>query len=223
MIQRGSLRKSAVLALGLSLGPWLGCGCSREGEKPARHLQSNELTAAAAIPAPPGPLPALPASNSSLSNPAANQAMISNSVPAADTNRSPEQIKLLAQYKVEYAAAASFDDRFDVVLKIAEAKTADSVVLLEQLFREEKDKDLRVELINGLMGMDSCKEERMAFLKLGISREQPPEVREAAVDGLVDLAESRALEVLRGLCSDADPAIARLAKESVTLMEKMLQ
>jgi len=147
----------------------------------------------------------------------------SNSTPTATADSPSSPVQSLNQLRADYATAGTFDDRFDVVLKIAETRTADAVRLLQELFRTEPNKDLRVELINGLIGMEGCKDERLAFLSLGIARDQPPEVREAAIDGLVDLEDQRALELLRALSNDQDPAIARLARDSAALVERMLQ
>lgn len=222
MTRRGTVWNLTVVALGLCGVLWLESGCSRKEENPAEDGSSNRPSPTVVTNGwPDSPFP-VAASNFSLST-TASPPVSSNTTSATEANPAPDQARLLTQLKANYAAAGSFDDRFDVVLKIAEARSGDSVRLLEELFRQEKDKDLRVELINGLMGLASCKEERLTFLKLGLAREQPAEVREAAIDGLVDLEDQRALDLVRGLSNDPDPAIAKLARDSAALMEKMLQ
>jgi HEAT repeat protein len=80
-----------------------------------------------------------------------------------------------------------------------------------------------VELINALIGVNGCKEERLRFLKLGVGADQPFEVREAAMDGLVDLEDPRALALLKGLSDDPDQKVRALARQSHDLLEQMLK
>jgi len=123
----------------------------------------------------------------------------------------------------QFRSSTNFDDRFETLLSIGEVGTAEAVSALEELFVEEPDKDLRVELINALIGISGAKEERLRFLKRGLSSSQPAEVREAALDGLVDLEDPRAVPLIESLFSDPDPALQALARQLHELARKQAE
>jgi hypothetical protein len=134
-----------------------------------------------------------------------------------------EPAQRVAALQGQYRAAQAFDDRFEAAIRLGEVGTAEAVAGLEELFRAEPNKELRVELINALIGIGGCKEERLRFLKLGVGADQPFEVREAAMDGLVDLEDARALALLKGLSEDPDEKVRALARQSRDLLEQMLK
>ena len=155
----------------------------------------------------------------------------SNPVAPGDTNSSmanptppnTDTAQQMATLQKRYSAAQGFDDRFEVAGQIGETANAEAVAALEQLFRQEPDKDLRVELINAMIGITCCKDERLRFLTQGLSPDQPTEVREAAIDGLVDLEDARALTLLQGLFKDPDEKIRELAQHSHSLVQEMVK
>ena len=175
--------------------------------KPPSAVQATQVNPAAIAP------PA-PANHTTVSSPA-------NTAAAPDAASAPAQ--QVAVLTGQFRKATAFDDRFDLALQIGAAGTAEAVAALEQLFHEEKDKDLRVELINALMGMTGCKDERLRFLQAGLLPDQPVEVREAAMDGLVDLEDARALPLLAGLLNDPNPKIQALARHLHDLAEKIVK
>jgi hypothetical protein len=208
------LTAAALLALPLILA---GCSKSRQaGEADAPGTNQAQT------------LPAGPAAGE---NPATSVATVPSNVVAATPSNPPaagslpdsEPARRAATLAQEYRAAPAFDDRFAAALRIGELGTADAVTTLEQLFRQETDKDLKVELVNALMGISGCKDERLRFLRLGIGADQAPGVREAAIDGLVDLEDARALALLDGLRDDPDLNIRTLATQSRQLVEQMLK
>ncbi len=140
---------------------------------------------------------------------------------AAGSAQDPAQ--RVAALQGQYRAAQAFDDRFEAAVRLGGVGTAEAVSALEELFRKEPNKDLRVELINALIGLSGCKEERLRFLKLGVGSDQPFEVREAAIDGLVDLEDARALALLKGLSDDPDEKVRTLARQARDLLEQMLK
>jgi hypothetical protein len=190
-------------------------GCSKSGPS------GTETSLPATQPQTSSPTPGVISEASAL-EPAAPPAVTTNAAsadPPADASAGPS----LGALTREFQAAASFDDRFDAALRIGALGTAEAITTLEQLFRQEKDQELRVELINALIGCSGFKTERLRFLKLGVDRDQPAEVREAAIDGLVDLQDASALPVLEALFTDPDAAVAALARQSHELLRKILE
>jgi hypothetical protein len=214
----GGVQHSAqwrLLATLVASSAWLLTGCPRPdpngqngqpGTNPTNPAVIPKTASNAAGPSSPTPPPVSPPPASNTTHAAA----------------SSETAQVLASLGKEYRAAKGFDDRFEAAVRIGEVRNAESVLLLEQLFREEPDKDLRVELINALIGLRDCKDERLRLLTLGAAADQPTEVKEAAIDGLVDLVDTRALSLLQGLFQDPDPKIQALARQSRELAEKMV-
>jgi hypothetical protein len=210
------VRQAAVLLAVLTL---LNGGCSRS--RPTDEPEAKPVAETQAAPA--ARAAGVPPAESGLAN-------ATNDSAAAPTNPSPagsvadsEPGQRLAALAQTFAAAREFDDRFEAALQIGQVGTPEAVLTLAKLFGVERDKEIKVELINALIGMSGCKEERLQFLKLGLTADQPGEVREAAIDGLVDLEDGRSLPLLEGLLADPDQNIRTLARQSRELVEKMLK
>lgn len=196
-----------------------GCGCGpsksadqagSDGTVVSNAAPSN-VTRVAKLP-PPGP-----------SNGMAGQmTIITNDFPATPP-ATPEARQRVATLQTAYQAAGGFDDRFDVINEISEVNSVAAVEILEQLFRAETSAELREELINGLIPIGGCKNEKLRFLRLGIAANQPAAVREAAMDGLVDLEDARALPLLKELMADPDEKVRSVAKHNFELLTEMVK
>jgi hypothetical protein len=211
------MQRVGLIALVAILG-WLLPGCSKP--KPP----APEETATTNRPTVPSPA-AVPGANTPgarLSDPT-NQPSPATTNPATAEASAPGLAARMAALKQEYRTAKTFDDRFEVAVRIGESGTAEAVTSLEELFRDEPDKELRVELINALIGLSGAKEERLRFLQRALAPSQPAEVREAAMDGLVDLEDARALPLLQGMCNDPEPKLQDLARQLHALAEKMVK
>jgi hypothetical protein len=206
---------ASLLLAGAVLWTLLAPGCSKsKSTGPENGAETN--AAQASQPSTSPPVVFAPASSNSV-------APVSSNSAAAGPAMVSEAAQQVAALRGQYRSAKAFDDRFELAVRLGETRTSEAVKVLEQLFREEPDKDLRVELINALMGFNHCKDERLRFLKLGLGSDQPAEVREAAIDGLVDLEDARALPLLQGLFNDPDQKISSLARQSHELAEGLLK
>jgi hypothetical protein len=194
-----------------------GCSRSRPGDEPSARSAEEAPVAPPASAAGMQPTSAVVLSASN------GVAPLTTNSPPAGSAPDPEPARRLAALTQTFAAAREFDDRFEAALQIGQVGSPEAVVALTRLFREERDKEMRVELINALIGISGCKEERLQLLRLGLASDQPGEVREAAIDGLVDLEDARALPLLEGLFEDPDQSIRTLARQSRALVEKMLK
>ncbi len=209
-------RNAATAWLAASL--LLAAGCSRScaperdsGAKTNALASNQDLT-----------LPRFPLAGRDL----ATESKVVTSVSTNDDRSAAgaqEPAQRVAALQGQYRAAREFDDRFEAALRLGQVGTPEAVVALEDLFRNEPVKELRVELINALIGISGCKEERLRLLKLGVAADQPFEVREAALDGLVDLEDARALALLKGLSDDPDEKVRALARQNRDLLDSMLK
>ena len=209
--RRWDLAVAGLVALSL-----FQAGCSKESPPPEQSPPATAQTdPAQPTTAPPAHL-VVPASAPLTNEPASES---SATVTPADA----EPTRSVAEITRDFRMATNFDDRFEAALALGHVGTPEAVTALERLFRQEQDQELKVELVNALMGISGAKDERLRFLTLGIDGAQPPRVREAAIDGLVDLEDPRALPLLQSLFGDSDKNIRTLARQSHALAEQMLK
>lgn len=136
----------------------------------------------------------------------------------ADTNELPV-VKPLPTLEKDYASATNRDTRLDIMMDIADNPSAESVRTLTRLFEVETDTDLKVDLLDSLLGIDGFKEEKLIMLTLGSRQGLPSEVRQSAIDGLIDLDDQRVIPVLNGLLNDPDAEIREGAQDALEMIQ----
>jgi hypothetical protein len=134
----------------------------------------------------------------------------------------PEAVAKIAALERDYLAAITQDDRMDVVNNLGEIVSGETVKSLARLFEQEKDKDLQVHLVDALQSISGFKEEKLAFLATAIRPALDRDVRQAAIDGLIDLEHRRSIRVLQPLLNDADDTIVQAAKSAIFILESPL-
>ena len=139
-------------------------------------------------------------------------------ISRADTNDLPE-VRPLPVLEKDYASATNRDSRLDIMMDIAETPGADSVRALTRLFEIETDGDLKVDLLDSLLGIEGFKEEKLIMLTMGARQGLPQEVRQSAIDGLIDLDDPRVIPVLNGLLNDSDPEIREGAQDALEMLQ----
>jgi hypothetical protein len=136
----------------------------------------------------------------------------------ANTNDLPV-VKPLPALEQDYAGATNRDTRLDIMMDIAETPGAESVRALTRLFEVESDTDLKVDLLDSLLGIDGFTEEKLIMLTLGSRQGLPSEVRQSAIDGLIDLDDPRVIPVLNGLLNDPDAEIREGAQDALEMIQ----
>lgn len=127
--------------------------------------------------------------------------------------------KPLPVMEKEYFTATNRDVRLDLMMDIADNSSAESVKTLTRLFEAETDTDLKVDLLDSLLGIEGFKEEKLIMLTLGARQGLPTEVRQSAIDGLIDLDDQRVIPVLNGLLNDPDEEIREGAKDALEMLQ----
>jgi hypothetical protein len=127
--------------------------------------------------------------------------------------------KPLPVMEKEYFTATNRDVRLDLMMDIADTSNAEAVKTLTRLFEVETDTDLKVDLLDSLLGIEGFKEEKLIMLTLGARQGLPNEVRQSAIDGLIDLDDRRAIPVLNGLLNDPDEEIREGAKDALEMLQ----
>jgi hypothetical protein len=136
----------------------------------------------------------------------------------ADTNELPI-VKPLPVLEKDYASATNRDTRLDIMMDIAETPGADAVRALTRLFEIENDTDLKIDLLDSLLGIDGFKEEKLIMLTLGARQGLSSEIRQSAIDGLIDLDDARVIPVLNGLLNDPDEEIREGAQDALEMIQ----
>jgi hypothetical protein len=136
-----------------------------------------------------------------------------------DTNDLPTEAKPLPVLEKDYAAATNRDTRLDILMDIAEMPGPDSIKALTRLFEAEMDTDLKVDLLDSLLGIEGFKEEKLIMLTMGARQGLPTEVRQSAIDGLIDLDDQRVIPVLNGLLNDPNEEIREGAKDALEMIQ----
>lgn len=167
------------------------------------------------VPAPPVPVPLPPVR----SNPT-NQNISINAITPVPAD--PEAAAKIAGFEKQYLDAKTQDARMDVVNALGEVISGETVQSLARLFTLEKDKDLQVDLVDALQGITGFKEEKLVFLATGIKPGLDRDVRQAAIDGLIDLEDRRSIAVLQSLLNDPDEVIVQAAKDAIKILESPL-
>jgi hypothetical protein len=129
------------------------------------------------------------------------------------------EIKPLPVLEKEYLATTNTDARLDLIMDIAEMPGPEAVKALTRLFEQEKDMDLKVDLLDSLLGIEGAKEEKLIMLTMGARQGLPVEVRQSAIDGLIDLDDQRVIPILNGLLNDPDAEIREGAQDAIEMIQ----
>jgi hypothetical protein len=145
-------------------------------------------------------------------------APVTPSPEAAETNATTGEeetpSELAAQLKKlesDYQNATDFQKRVVIIYDISAVDSPDVIDTIGHLFLQEKDQELKTELINSLTDIDGQNDKKLAILNSAMRADQPKEVRLEAIDGMGDLSDKRAIQVLQGFANDSDEEV----KESV--------
>lgn len=198
----------------------------------AQPVASSPATSAPVVatrpPAAPTPVTSSPASVASV-RPARPQPTAVTSTPApaliikSDTEltnlMADPPVKALPELERDYTSTTNRDTRLDLMMDIAEAGNADAIRTLTRLFDAEMDPELKVDLLDSLLGIEGFKDEKLIMLTLGIRQGLPADVRQSAIDGLIDLEDTRSIALLNGLLNDPDPEIRQSAQDAIEIIQ----
>ncbi len=128
-------------------------------------------------------------------------------------------VKPLPVLLKEYASTTNRDERLDLMMDIADLPAPESIRALALLFDAETDPELKVDLLDSLLGIDGFPEEKLKMLASGTKQGLPSDVRQSAIDGLIDLDDQRVIPILNGLLNDPDEEIRESAKDALEMIQ----
>jgi hypothetical protein len=130
-----------------------------------------------------------------------------------------QETKPLPDLEKSYLATTNREDRLDLMMDITDWPGPETVKTLTRLFQSETDPELRVDLLDSLLSVEGSVDEKLAMLTLGTAKGLPTEVRQSAIDGLIDLEDQRVIPILNGLLNDPDEDIRDGAKDALEMLQ----
>lgn len=205
---------SLAVAMASAVALLVTAGCSKKEpqEAPLPPPSVTTLTASQ-------PLPALP--------PATNNVALT--APASDTNQASgddqAQAELAAQVKQlenEYQSTPDFQKRVTIIYQLSSNDdTADVIDALAHLFLNEKDQELKIELVNSLTDVDGQNDKKLAILSTALRADEPKEVRLEAIDGMGDAQDKRGIQILQGFLNDPDEDVKESVQDTIEQLQNM--
>lgn len=129
-----------------------------------------------------------------------------------------EAARRLEGFEQRYGATADLDQRQDLLDEIKKLAIPAVTETYLRLFKLELNDDLKLNLLDSVSGSGGTFDEKMEVLKEGLAATQSVPVRQAAIDALVDLADTRVLASLKGLLDDVKPEVRDYAREIYAIM-----
>jgi hypothetical protein len=207
-------RLSVVSVTAFAMAALATSGCSKKESEQAPLPPPPSMTITKTTPPP--PLPAPSTATNTTSSPVAD---VSTSAPAGD-DESPAQLAAkVKQLEGDYQRETDFQKRVVIIYDLSSTESPATIDALGRLFLNEKDQELKIELINSLMDVDGQNDKKLAILSTALRVDQPKEVRLQAIDGMGDVEDKRGIQVLQGYSNDPDEDVRDAVKDTIEQLE----
>ena len=130
--------------------------------------------------------------------------------------------KEAAALETDYLATNDFASKIETLYKISDLETGNAVDTLSRLFFQEKDADMKIQIIDAIGDIEGFKEKKLALLTSAVKTDQPQDVRESAINTLGDMEDARAIPILQSLLNDPDEDIRTDAEDTMKLLQDTL-
>jgi hypothetical protein len=132
----------------------------------------------------------------------------------------PEQLAAqVKQFEAEYQNTPDFQKRVVVIYNLSSVDSPDTIDAIGRLFLNEKDKELKIELVNSLLDIDGQADKKLAILSTAIRGDQPKDVRLEGIDGMGDTEDKRAIQILQGMLTDPDEDVKEAAQDTIDQLQ----
>jgi hypothetical protein len=141
--------------------------------------------------------------------------------PAAEPQEdSPEALAAQVKgFETEYANTLDFQKRVVIIYNLSSVDSPDTIDAIGRLFLNEKDKELKIELVNSLLDIDGQNDKKLAILSTAVRGDQPKDVRLEGIDGMGDTEDKRAIQILQGMLTDPDEDIRESAQDTIDQLQ----
>ena len=197
-------REMISRALCLNLACLVFCTCSKPTQSPSAEQEPNlEVRKPAAA----------------HENERADTIITPTPTERSEEQSTPGEVEPAAQtaelLRRKFLNAQDTNERIDIVHTLGDLESAEAAAVLGLLFQNERDEELKLEMLATLEQMDVENASIMPIVAAAVRPEQPQSVREAAIDVLADLDEPGALQMLQSLTTDPNPEIRDAAKDAL--------
>ncbi len=200
-------------------------GCSKtEPEKSASAPPPAPAPASAPAPGPaPKPAPPMPeVVTPPVKAPMAQTTPPVKPAPAAptpSTAEAAETARAVAQIEQEYIATTEMGSKLEIMYRASDLPPREGVQTIGHLFQRETDPELKTELLYVLQDFEEQNDNVLTILTIAVQANQPQEVREAGIEGMSDLEDTRAIGILQGLLNDPNEDIRDAAKDAIEILQ----
>jgi len=201
-------RLQLVFAAALAAVALAAAGCSKkESETPPPPPVSTTIQKPQSPTVPPLPAVTTP-------TPTPTEAAATN--PAGADDEAAAQVKKLES---DYQNTQDFQKRVVILYDLSSTESPDTIDAIARLFLNEKDPELKVELINSLTDIDGQKDKKLAILSSAVRGDQPKDARLEAIDGMADVEDKRAIQILQAFANDPDEEIRDAIKDTIEQLQ----
>jgi HEAT repeat protein len=210
-------RLSMVSVTAFAMAVLASSGCSKkESEEAPLPPPSPSMTITKTIPPPPLP--------SAAAKTAAVQAAVDSAAAAVTAAATDEESPAALAAKViqlegDYQRETDFQKKVVIIYDLSSTESSNTVDAVGRMFLNEKDQELKIELINSLMDIDGQNDKKLAILSSAIRADQPKEVRLEAIDGMGDVEDKRGIQVLQTFANDPDEDVRDAVKDTIDQLE----
>ena len=130
--------------------------------------------------------------------------------------------KEAAALETDYLAKTEFTDKVEALYGISDLATGEALDSLTRLFLQEKDADMKTQIIDAMGDIEGFKEKKLALLATAVKADQPQDVRESAISALGDIEDARVIPILQSLLNDPDEDIRSEAEDAMKELQDTL-
>jgi hypothetical protein len=189
----------------------IGAGCSKQEPAPP-PLPPPPLTISKVAPPP-------PSSTVNVVPTPSPEASAPTSPPVADDETQAGLAAQVRQLESDYQNTTDFQKHVVIIYNLSSNDSTDTIDAISRLFLNEKDQELRIEMINSLTDIEGQNDKKLAILNSALQTDQPKEVRLAAIDGMGDVDDNRAIQVLQGFVNDPDEDVRDAAHDTIEQLQ----
>lgn len=115
-------------------------------------------------------------------------------------------------------------EKTEIIYRLADASSPPSRQVLTQIFHAEKDPALRVDLVKSIAFVENPDlVPSLLILQEALQSRQPRELREAALDTIQTLNDTRTLPTLQSALVDPDPELRDTAAKTITYLQEVIE
>jgi hypothetical protein len=135
--------------------------------------------------------------------------------PPAPRAAAAQVAQKIAELESAYRSTLDFSARVELIYQLSSVDSPETLDAIGRLFLNETDQELKIELLDSLFDIEGHNDRKLTILSAALRADQPKEVREEAIDLMIDVEDPRAIQILQGLLNDPDAEIRDAAQDAI--------